>query len=299
MKPGTLDRLGLGYDAVSQRNPRIIYGSISGFGQTGPYRDRGGFDLIAQGMSGLMSITGEEDGPPLRVPLPISDMCGGMFAVIGILAALAARQRTGRGQWVDASLLETPIALSVYEAGQYFATGEVPQRLGQGHRNAAPYQAFRTRDGWITLGVAAQHFWPKLCRLLGVEELAEDPRFTTAADRVRHRKRLEVLLQERFERETSGHWLTKLEAEGIPAGPINTYDQVFTDPHVLQREMVVEVKHPVAGLTRVLGVPVKLSETPGAIRRPAPILGEHTAEILTELGYGAKDQERLKAAGVI
>ncbi|MBI4240213.1 MAG: CoA transferase [Candidatus Rokubacteria bacterium] len=299
MKPGTLARLGLGHEVVSRRNPRIVYCSISGFGQTGPYRERGGFDLIAQGMSGLMSITGEEEGPPLRVPLPISDLCGGMFATIGILAGLAARERTGRGQRVDTSLLETPIALAVYEAAQYFATGEVPQRLGAGHRTSAPYQAFRTKDGWITVGGAAQHFWVRLCRLLGLDHLVADPRFGSNADRVKHRKELAALLQERFERETSAHWLDRLEAEGIPAGPIYTYDQVFADPQVRDREMAVEVEHPVAGRTRVLGIPIKLSETRAVIRRPAPGLGEQTSEILAELGLGPAERERLQARGAI
>jgi crotonobetainyl-CoA:carnitine CoA-transferase CaiB-like acyl-CoA transferase len=286
MKPGTVTRLGLGYEELTRGNPRLIYCSISGFGQTGPYRERGGFDLVAQGMSGLMSITGEEDGPPLRVPIPISDLCGGMFAALGILSALAARQRTGRGQWVDASLLETPIALAVYEAASYFATGEVPERLGQGHRASAPYQAFRTKDGWVTIGGASQHFWPRLCKILDLDALAEDPRFITGAERVERRHELAALLQERLERETSSHWLERLDAEGIPAGPVLTYDQVFADPHVLAREMVVAVSHPVAGETRVTGIPVKLSETPGAIRRPAPTLGQHTAEVLAEIGGG-------------
>ncbi|MFQ5521668.1 MAG: CaiB/BaiF CoA transferase family protein, partial [Candidatus Methylomirabilia bacterium] len=247
MKPGTLNRLGIGYEAVSQRNPRIIYCSISGFGQTGPYSGRGGFDLVAQGMSGLMSVNGEEDGPPLRVPPPISDIGAGMFATIGILAALAAREHTGRGQWVDTSLLETPIAFAVYEASTYFATGEVPPRLGPGHRTSAPYQAFRTKDGWITVGGAAQHFWPRLCRILGLPQLADDPRFATNSDRVSRRKELAALLQERLEREPTAHWLEQLDAEGIPAGPIYTYDQVFADPQVLHRQMVAEVAHPAAG----------------------------------------------------
>ncbi len=299
MKPGAAERLGLGYRDLAASHPRLIYCSISGFGQTGPYRERGGFDLIAQGMSGLMSITGEEDGPPLRVPLPISDLSGGMFAVIGILAALAARERTGRGQLVDTSLLEAPIALSVYEAAQYFSTGEVPQRLGAGHRTSAPYQAFRTKDGWITVGGAAQHLWLRLCNVLGVEHLSADPRFATNAERVKQRNALAALLQERLERETSAHWLERLEAEGIPAGPVSTYDQVFADPHVLHRKMVVEMQHPAAGRTRGLGIPIKLSATPGAIRRPAPLLGQHTAEILGELGYIPADRERLKAKGVI
>jgi len=296
---GVAERLGLGYQHVSAVNPRIVYCSISGFGQTGPYRERGGFDLIAQGMSGLMSITGEEDGPPLRVPIPLTDLGAGMFASIGILAALAARERTGRGQWVDTSLLETPIAWSVYEAASYFATREVPQRLGAGHRASAPYQPFRAKDGWLNLGAAGQQFWPKICEVLGVPELVKDPRFASNPARVKHRKELAALLQDRFERETTAHWLSRFEAEGVPAGPILTYDQVFADPQVRQRQMAVEVDHPVAGRTRVLGVPVKFSETAAGIRRPAPTLGQHTSEILKALGYSDDDLARLRAEAVI
>ena len=284
-RPGTAKRLGLGYEAVSADNPRVIYCSISGFGQTGPYAARGGFDRIAQGMSGLMSITGEEDGPPLPVPIPISDIGTGMFAAIGILAALASRGITGQGQPVDASLLETPIAWSVYEASSYFATGDTPRRLGQGHRTNAPYQAFRTADGWVNLGGGSPAFWPKICDLLGVPELLKDPRFTTPALRVKNRKALEVLLEARFKTVPTAVWLERLEAAGIPAGPILTYDQVFADPHVIAREMAVEVTHPRAGATRVLGIPFKLGATPGSIRRPAPVLGEHTDEVLREIGY--------------
>src|SRR5881409_178304 len=298
-RPGAAARLGLGWDDVRALNPRAIYCSISGFGQTGPYAARGGFDRIAQGMSGMMSINGPEDGPPMPVPIPVSDIGTGMFGLIGILAALAHRERTGLGQAVDASLLETPIAWSVYEAAAFFATGEVPRRLGQGHRTNAPYQAFRTADGWINLGGGSQQLWRDICAVLGVEPLTDDPRFATPALRVQHRKELEALLQPRFLSAPTSVWLEKLEAAGVPAGPILSYDQVFTDPHVKARAMAVEVDHARAGRTRVLGIPFKLSQTPGAVRRPAPTLGQHTDEILGELGYDSAAIADLRARKVV
>ena len=282
-KPGTADRVGIGWTQVSRDNPRLIYCSISGFGQTGPYRERGGYDLITQAMSGLMSVTGPADGPPHRIPLAISDVASGMFATIGILSALAAREKDGRGQRVDVSLLDSVIALAVYEAAHYFATGEVPARLGQAHRGSSPYQIFQTKDGWIAVGGAAQHFWLRLTAILGAEHLAKDPRFADNASRVRHNAILVPILQERFLAETSAHWLERLEKDGIPAGPVMTYDQVFTDPQVLERNMVTKVKHPAAGEMQTLGLPIKLSRTPGGIRRPAPQLGEHTKAILREI----------------
>jgi crotonobetainyl-CoA:carnitine CoA-transferase CaiB-like acyl-CoA transferase len=284
-RPGTAARLGLGWDHLKTLNPRLVYCSISGFGQTGPYAARGGFDRIAQGMSGLMSINGEPDGRPLPVPVPLADIGTGMFGALAILGALQARTRTGRGQRVDASLLETPIAWSVYEAGAHFGTGEIPARLGAGHRTNAPYQAFRTADGWINLGGGSQSIWSRICEVLGVQELVDDSRFATPTLRVRNRAALERLLEERFVTAPTAVWLERLEAAGVPAGPILTYDQVFADPHVKARQMVVEVEHPRAGRTRVLGVPYKLSDTPASIRRPAPVLGQHTDEILRELGY--------------
>ncbi len=298
-RPGTAARLGLGRDDVRALNPRTIYCSISGFGQTGPYASRGGFDRIAQGMSGIMAINGDEAGPPLPVPIPISDIGTGMFAAIAILAALQARARTGEGQAIDASLLETPIAWSVYEAAAYFATGEPPRRLGPGHRTNAPYQAFRTADGWLNLGGGAPGFWPRICAVLGAEPLLDDLRFATPALRVKHRAELEALLEARFRTATTAEWLVRLDAAGVPAGPILGYDEVFADPQVRHRAMAVEIQHPRAGRTRVLGVPVKLSATPGAIRRPAPLLGEHTDEILSELGLDASAIADLRARKIV
>jgi len=298
-RPGTAGRLGLGYEAVRDLNPRVIYCSISGFGQTGPYAGRGGFDRIAQGMSGVMSINGEEDGPPLPLPLPVADIGTGMFAALAILAALHARARTGQGQAIDTSLLETPIAWSVYEAAGFFATGEVPARLGQGHRTNAPYQAFRTADGWINIGGGSPTFWPLICHVVGADALVDDPRFATSALRVQHRKALEALLEVRFRTAPTAAWLERLEQAGVPAGPILTYEEVFADPHVRQRDMVVEVDHPQAGRTRVLGIPYKLSATPGGIRRPAPRLGQHTDEVLRELGYDEAAIRKLHARSIV
>ena len=298
-RPGAAARLGLGWEDVRALNPRAIYCSISGFGQTGPYASRGGFDRIAQGMSGMMSVNGAEDGPPLPVPIPVSDIGTGMFGVIGILAALHAREQSGVGQLVDTSLLETPIAWAVYEASSYFATGEVPLRLGPGHRTAAPYQAFRTADGWINLGGGSPAFWPIICRVLGVPTLADDPCFATPPLRVKNRATLAELLEARFVTAPTATWLERLEAAGVPAGPILDYRQVFADPHVRHREMAVEVDHPRAGRTRVLGIPVKLSATPGAVRRPAPTLGQHTEEVLSELGYDATGIADLRARKIV
>jgi crotonobetainyl-CoA:carnitine CoA-transferase CaiB-like acyl-CoA transferase len=298
-RPGTAARLGLGYEAIRDVNPRVIYCSISGFGQTGPYAGRGGFDRVAQGMSGVMSINGEEDGPPLPLPLPVADIGTGMFAALAILAALHARARTGQGQAIDTSLLETPIAWSVYEAAGFFATGEVPARLGPGHRTNAPYQAFRTADGWINIGGGSPTFWPLICRVVGADALIDDPRFATPALRVQHRKALEALLEARFRTAPTAAWLERLEQVGVPAGPILTYAEVFADAHVRQREMAVEVDHPQAGRTRVLGIPYKLSATPGGIRRPAPRLGQHTAEVLREVGYDEAVIRELHARQIV
>jgi crotonobetainyl-CoA:carnitine CoA-transferase CaiB-like acyl-CoA transferase len=279
-RPGVLARLGLGWEVLHQRNPSLILASISGFGQTGPYSSRGGFDLITQAMSGLMSTNGPADGDPFRLPIAISDVSAGMFLAFGVLAAIEARHRTGKGQHVETSLMEAATSLAVYESAHYFATGTRPERIGQAHRGSSPYQCFATADGHITVGASQQHFYARLCDIVGLPELATDPRFRTVADRVAHNDALVALLAGKLRQKPSAHWLTALEEAGIPAGPVMHYDEVFTDPHILARDMVAKTEHPITGTFHTLGVTVKLSDTPGSVRLPAPRLGEHTNEVL-------------------
>lgn len=281
-RPGVCDKLGLGYGAMSKLNPRLVYCSISGFGGTGPYRDRGGFDLIAQSMSGLMAINADDAGNPRRLPVPISDICAGMFGSIGVLTALQARHRTGRGQHVDLSLLETAVALGVYESASYFATGERPKALGEKHRGSAPYQAFQASDGWLVVGAGPQNLWEKFCGVLGAPDLLRDPRFIDNPARVRNSHELAALIQERMLGESRSHWLAALEAGGIPAGPVLHHDETYADPQVQARDMIRQIEHPTAGMLNLLGTVNKLSDTPNDIRRPAPLLGQHSEEILTQ-----------------
>lgn len=279
-RTGVLARLGFGWDVLHARNPRLILASISGFGQTGPYSSRGGFDLITQAMSGLMSTNGPADGDPFRLPIAISDVTAGMFLAFGVMTAIEARHRTGLGQHVETSLLEAATSLAVYESAHYFATGTRPARIGQAHRGSSPYQCFATADGHITIGASQQHFYVKLCEIVGLPELADDPRFGNVASRVAHNDELVGLLTEPLRTQPSAYWLARLEAAGIPAGPVMHYDEVFTDPHILARDMVAKTEHPVTGTFHTLGVTVKLSETPGAVRLAAPRLGEHTEAVL-------------------
>lgn len=281
-KPGTAKRLGIDYETVSAINSKLIYCSISGFGQTGPYSPRGGFDLIACGMSGLMSINGPPEGPPYRIPMPVSDVCGGMNGAIGILMALVARDQTGFGQHVDTSLFEAGISLGVYEAANVFATGQVPERLGQAHRGSAPYQLFTTSDGFMTIGGAQDSFWRGTCKILGCEHLLNDERFTSKADRVENNAQLVEELGKYFIQYTTKELCEAFEAEGIPAGPVMNHVEVFNDPQTLHREMVVETQHSKLGKTKTIGVPVKLSKTPASIRKGAPLLGEHNQEVLSD-----------------
>jgi crotonobetainyl-CoA:carnitine CoA-transferase CaiB-like acyl-CoA transferase len=263
----------------------LIYAAISGFGQTGPYRARGGFDLITQGMSGLMSVCGPKEGPPHRMPIAISDVAAGMHLAVGVLAALEARHHTGLGQLVETSLLDAALSLGVYEAAHVAATGGPPPRLGQAHRGSSPYQVFPTADGFITVGAAQNNFWRRLCDLLAVPELKADARFATNADRVRNNEVLIALLERCFQEKPSAHWLALLDAAGIPAGPVLEFDQAMADPHIVARGMAVVTEHPAAGSLKTLGIPVKLSDTPGNLRRPAPTLGEHTQEVLGSLNH--------------
>jgi formyl-CoA transferase len=284
-RPGVTARLGIDYDTLSQINPGLVYASISGFGQTGPYAMRPGFDLIAQGVSGVMSVTGEPGGEPVKCGIPVSDLAAGLFCAIGILAALRARERTGSGQHLDTSLFEGALALSIWETAELWATGRVPEPLGSAHRLTAPYQALRTRDGHITVGGNNERLWERLCEAVGRQDLTEDPRFRDNDARMEHRDELAGELESALVERDTGDWVEALLEAGVPCGPIHDYSQVVEDPHTLAREMVVEVEHPVEGAMRTLGMPLKLSDTPGEIRRPAPLLGEHTEEVLHEAGF--------------
>jgi len=297
-RPGVVERLGLGYEALRAVNPRLIYCSVSGFGGTGPYAPRGGYDLIAQGMSGVISVTGEE-GAPAKSGVPLSDLCAGLFAAYGILCALEFRQRTGEGQLVDTSLLEAAMALTVWEATEYWVTGKAPKPLGSAHRLTAPYQALRAADGYFTVGANNDKLFEGLCRAIARTDLLEDPRFKGRSARMENRPALIEAIEKITVGETRAHWLEQLDREGVPAGPINSYAEALTDPHALARRMVVDLAHPGAGPIKALGIPVKLSETPGAVDRAAPLLGQHTSEILTELGFTEAQQRALGEQGII
>ena len=298
-RPGVMERLGLGYETLSKINPALVYASISGFGGTGPYRNRGGFDLVAQGMSGLMSVTGFPDGPPAKVGVPITDIGAGSFTAFGILAAYIHAQRTGQGQQVDGSLMEAGIAYTIWESSEYFATGEIPGPLGSAHRVNAPYQALRTSDGYINIGAASQPTWEQFCRAIGREDLIENPHYLEPNDRKAREAELAELLEGILAEHTTDYWMEQLESAGVVAGPIYDMAQVYADEQVLAREMLVELEDDELGTLKNIGVPVKLSATPGSIRHRGPGLGEHGREVLREHGYTDAEVEALVAAGVI
>ena len=297
---GTMEKLGLGYESLRQLNPGLIYCEVSGFGRTGPYAHRGGFDLIAQGMSGLMSITGEAPGrQPVKVGAPISDITAGIVAAMGIAAAYAHKLKTGQGQKVDTSLFEAAITHTYWQSAIAFATGDSPQAMGSAHPLNAPYQAFQTADGWINIGAANQANWERMLTLIEAAELNDDPRFSSNAMRIENRVVLAETLSLVFLKHSTAHWLEAFEKAGVPAGPVLSITEMHADPQALAREMIVSTDHPLAGEVKTIGHPVKFSETPGGVKRPAPLMGQHTAEVLREIGYSESEIVAMAAAGVI
>ena len=298
-RPGTLDRMGLGYADLRERRPDLVYCSVSGFGRTGPRRAEPGYDAVLQGEGGLMSITGAADGPGWKLGVAITDIVSGMFAAWGIAVALLARHRTGRGQLVDVGMLDATAAILTYQAGIYFATGAAPPRIGNLHPTITPYETLEAADGDLVVAAGNDQLWRAFCHVLGLDGLADDERFRTNRDRVAHREALRPLLVERLRTRPAAEWIAHLKEAGIPCGAVRDLHQVFTDPQVIERAMVVAMDHPVAGAIRQLGVPVKLGGTPGAVRTPPPALGQHTDAILGELGISPGDIARLRSAGSI
>ncbi|GAB4230517.1 MAG: CoA transferase [Methyloligellaceae bacterium] len=293
----TMEKLGLGYETLKDLNPGLIYCEISGFGRTGPYKDRAGFDLIAQGMAGLMDITGEPDRGPAKVGAPVSDTTAGILGAMGCLAAYVHKLKTGEGQRVDTSLFEAAITHTYWQSAICFATGESPGRMGTAHPLNAPYQTFETADGWINIGAANQRNWERLLECLGAQELGQDPRFATNADRMANLDALVAVLSDYFRTRTTDAWLEALEKAGLPAGPVLSIKEMLRDPQTIARDMVPQVEHPVAGAVQTIGLPVKLSQTPGGVQAPAPLFGQHTREVLAEIGYSQDEIEALVASG--
>lgn len=294
---GTMEKLGLGYEELKKINPGLIYCEISGFGRTGPYADRAGFDLIAQGMSGLMDITGEAERGPVKVGAPVSDITAGILGAMGCLAAYAHKQKTGEGQRVDTSLFEAAITHTYWQSAICFATGMSPGRLGTAHPLNAPYQSFETMDGWINVGAANQANWERLTEVVGAPELKDDPRFAKGDGRMANLDTLVSLLTEKFRTRASEDWLAMLEDAGVPAGPVLSIQEMIDDPQAIAREMVPETDHPVAGRVQTIGLPVKLSATPGGVQGPAPLFGQHTREVLAEIGCGDDEIEAAIGTG--
>jgi crotonobetainyl-CoA:carnitine CoA-transferase CaiB-like acyl-CoA transferase len=298
--PGVMERLGFGYEEVHKQHPALIYCSLSGFGRTGPYRHRRGFDLVAQAMSGIMSFTGERaDGPPVKCGAPLSDITAGILAAMGILAAYAHRLKTGQGQWVETSLFEAALVQTYWQSAIALATGIAPRAMGSAHPLNAPYQAFEASDGWIVVGGANQTNWLRLLDALQAPELAQDARFATNADRMAHLDELSEELSRRFRTRPAAYWLEKLEQAGLPCGPVYDMLQALADPQTLARQMVVEVEHAAEGRVKALGLPVKFSNTPGKVRTGAPLYGQHTREVLREHGFTDDEISALQSEGAV
>ena len=298
-RKGTLEKLGLGYDVLEKLNPRLIYCAVSGYGRTGPYADKGGFDLIAQGFAGIMSITGEPGGPPVKSGTSIADINAGILAALGIVSALVSRATTGRGQMVETSLMEAAIQQTYWQSAIFFATGENSGPSGSAHILTAPYQAFPTADGWINVGGANQSNWERIVKVIERPALGTDPRFVTNTERMKNLAALTPLIAQRLKSRPSADWIREFEAAGVPVGPVNKIGDMLADPQVAAREMVMEVDHPTAGRVKTLGTPIKFSGTPGAVTRAAPLLGQHTHEILESLGYTGVEVERLEQEGAV
>ncbi len=298
-RPGVADRLGLGYEILRNENPRLIYCSVTGFGSDGPYRERPGFDQVGQGMSGFMSVTGQEPTGPTRAGIALADLTCATTACRGILLALLARGRTGTGQVVRVAIVDSMVALLTWSAGMYFETGTPPGVAGNHHPLSSPFGVYYAKDGPFNLAAGNERMWERLCEILGRRDLRDDPRFRTTNDRVAHRAELDPILNAAFKSRTSAEWVTYLNERGVASGPIYNLHEVFQDPQIRHQQMLVEMPHPVHGQVKLLGMPVKLSDTPGEFRLPPPLLGEHTDEVLREIGYSASALADLRAGGVI
>lgn len=298
--PGTMEKLGLGYETLKKINPRIVWASVTGYGQTGPYRERPSYDIIVQAMGGVMSYTGEPDGPPVRCGIPIGDLGGSVFAVIGILSALVSRSATGEGRMVDISMLDVQIALATYRAKYYFVAGEVPKAVGTAHVSNVPLRAYCTKDSYLVIEAFMDHFWRNLCRAMGMESLADDPRFDSRGKRLEHREELDRILEKAFLEKTTEEWLNLFYELEIPSGPINTLDKALRDPQVLARNMVVEIDSPHTGKVQDVGNPIKMSSVDQQEYLPPPLLGEHTEMILKDvLGYSSEKILDLRRRNII